>query len=47
MAKLLLMQRWQEGGAHYAEFLKASLAMRFSFKALAALVAHRLFGLCR
>jgi glycosyltransferase involved in cell wall biosynthesis len=47
MAKLLLMQRWQDGGAHYAEFLKASLAMRFSPRVLAALVAHRLFGVRR
>lgn len=47
MARLLLMQRWQDRGAHYAEFLKASLSMRFSPKVFAALVAHRLFGVRR
>jgi glycosyltransferase involved in cell wall biosynthesis len=47
MAKLLLMQRWQDGGVHYADYLKASLAIRFSPRVLAALVAHRLFGVRR
>jgi hypothetical protein len=47
MARLLLMQRWQDGGAHYAEFLRASLEMHFAPKVLAALVAHRLLGIRR
>lgn len=47
MAKLLLMQRWQDGGAQYADYLKASLALRFSPKVLAVLVAHGLAGVRR
>jgi glycosyltransferase involved in cell wall biosynthesis len=47
MSRLLLMQRWQDDGARYAEFLKASLAWRFSPLVLAALAANRLFGIRR
>ena len=47
MSRLLLMQRWQDGGGQYAEFLRASLGVRFSSKVLAALTAHRLFGIRR
>ena len=47
MAKLIAMQRWQDGGAHYRSYLKASLAMRFSFKTVAALIADLLFNVRR
>src|SRR4029453_3007948 len=33
MSRLLIMQRWQDGGAHYRAYLKASLGMHFSTKA--------------
>jgi hypothetical protein len=47
MSRLLLMQRWQDDGARYGDFLRASLALRFSPKVLAALVANQLLGLRR
>jgi hypothetical protein len=47
MSRLLLQQRWQDGGAHYSEYLRASLSMEFSAKVLAALIAERLFGIRR
>lgn len=47
MSRLLLQQRWQNDGAHYADFLRASLSIRFSPKVLAALIANRLFGVRR
>jgi glycosyltransferase involved in cell wall biosynthesis len=47
MSRLLLMQRWQDGGSRYAEFLEASLATRFSPQVLAALMANKLFRLRR
>lgn len=45
MANLLRLQRWQDDGAKYREYLKASLAMRFSWKTFAGLFANILFGI--
>ena len=39
MARLLVMQRWQDGGQHYRCYLSASLWTKFTWKALAALLA--------
>lgn len=36
MARLLMMQRWQDGGQHYREYLHASLRTCLSWKGLAA-----------
>ena len=47
MSRLLLMQRWQDDGAHYADFLRSSLSFRFSLTVLGALAADRLFGIRR
>ena len=44
MAMLLRLQRWQDDGAHYRDYLKGSLAMHFSFKTAAALLADIFFG---
>ena len=47
MSRLLIMQRWQDGGAHYRAYLNASLGMHFSPKVLAALMADILFKMRR
>lgn len=47
MSRLLVQQRWQDEGSYYRDFLKASLAMRFSPLVAAALLANLLFGLRR
>lgn len=47
MAKLIAMQRWQDGGAKYRDYLVSSLKMRFSAKIFAGLVANTIFGLKR
>ena len=44
MAALLRMQRWQDGGANYGAFLRASLALHFSATVAAAVIANRLGG---
>lgn len=44
MAKLLVMQRWQDGGVHYRDYLRAALLVRYSPKVLAAWLADVLFG---
>jgi glycosyltransferase involved in cell wall biosynthesis len=43
MSRLLLLQRWQDGGAHYRAYLRASLQKRFAPSVLAALLAELLF----
>jgi glycosyltransferase involved in cell wall biosynthesis len=43
-ARLLLQQRWEKDGAHYRDFLRASLATRFSLPVATALAADTLFG---
>ena len=47
MAKLITMQRWQDGGAKYREYLNASLKIRFSVKVAAALLADLLLSVRR
>jgi glycosyltransferase involved in cell wall biosynthesis len=47
MAALLRMQRWQDGGAHYRQYLSASLGVYFQARLLVALAADRLFGIRR
>jgi glycosyltransferase involved in cell wall biosynthesis len=47
MSRLLLQQRWQDEGADYSDFLRASLDWRFSMKPFVALVAFLLFGIKR
>lgn len=46
-SRLLALQRWEDGGARYGAFLRASLATRFSLPIATALLAHRLFGIRR
>ena len=46
-SRLLLSQRWEGGGAHYRDYLKASLATRFSPLVFTALLANILFGVKR
>lgn len=46
-SKLLLMQRWCQDGARYRDYLRASLAVRFSPAVFAALIANILFGVRR
>ena len=47
MSRLLIMQRWQDGGAHYRAYLKASLGMHFSLRVLGAILADALFKIRR
>jgi glycosyltransferase involved in cell wall biosynthesis len=47
MSRLMAMQRWQDDGTLYRDFLRASLGMSFRWKLLAALFADRLFGIRR
>jgi len=47
MSRLLVLQRWQDGGAHYRAYLKASLGMHFSLQVAAAYLADLLFGIRR
>ena len=47
MSRLLVMQRWQDEGAHYRSYLKASLGMRFSLRVLGALIADAIFKIRR
>ncbi len=47
IANILAMQRWQAGGEKYRQYLKASLAMRFSIRVATGLLANVLFGIKR
>ena len=47
IAKLLAMQRWQDDGAQYREYLKASLSIRFTVKAAVAVLADLLLHVRR
>lgn len=47
MAKLVAMQRWQDNGTKYREYLMASLAIRPSVKVAAALYADLFLGVRR
>lgn len=47
MSRLLIMQRWQDGGAHYRTYLKASLGVLFTAKAAVGYLTDLLFGIRR
>lgn len=47
VSRLLIMQRWQDGGAHYRAYLKASLGTHFSAKAAVGYLADLLFKIRR
>jgi glycosyltransferase involved in cell wall biosynthesis len=47
MSRLLIMQRWQDGGAHYRDYLRASLGMHFSARAAVGYLADLLFNIRR
>lgn len=46
-SRLLAQQRWEADGAHYGDWLRASLATRFGPDIALAWMAHRLSGLKR